>query len=135
MRYSANRWTRAVTDWISRNIKRFPMRLPGIFTETLNERNVLSRVPRSNTIHWTTLARVRGERRSLWRPLKELMINETTGDTGDRININRLANRQPSSFRRGASKLYKIDFECSDSYCLKIGRYRPIEEDKYRFIV
>ncbi|XGW10243.1 hypothetical protein V3C99_012043 [Haemonchus contortus] len=87
MRYSDGRWTRAVTDWISRNIKRTPgwppARWSNFFTNARNERSVVPSFLRASIIYWTTLARNKVEWRHCSRPLEEIEDTATSGDTGD----------------------------------------------------
>ncbi|KIH56008.1 hypothetical protein ANCDUO_13819 [Ancylostoma duodenale] len=63
MRLNDNRWTRAVSDWTPRKIKRTkgrpPTRWSDFFTESFKERYNVLRAPRVDRIHWTTLPRER----------------------------------------------------------------------------
>ena len=73
MRLNDNRWTRAVTDWIPRDVKRAagrpPTRWSEFFTKTFEKRHDAQRVPRASRTHWATLARDRDEWKDYWRPL------------------------------------------------------------------
>uniref|UniRef100_A0A0K0DMU8 Endonuclease-reverse transcriptase n=1 Tax=Angiostrongylus cantonensis TaxID=6313 RepID=A0A0K0DMU8_ANGCA len=67
MRMNDNRWTRAVSDWIPRDVKRTagrpPTRWSEFFTKSLEERYDARRVPKASRAHWATLAR----NREKWR--------------------------------------------------------------------
>ncbi|KIH58152.1 hypothetical protein ANCDUO_11648, partial [Ancylostoma duodenale] len=57
MRLNDKRWTRAVIDWTSRNVKRTtgrpPTRWSDFFTKSFNKRYNALRVPRTDRIYWT----------------------------------------------------------------------------------
>ncbi|EYB85282.1 hypothetical protein Y032_0301g1829 [Ancylostoma ceylanicum] len=61
MRLNDHRWTRAVSDWTPRNVKRTtgrpPTRWSDFFTKSFKERYDALRVSRTNRTHLTTLAR------------------------------------------------------------------------------
>ncbi|KAJ1366370.1 hypothetical protein KIN20_027010 [Parelaphostrongylus tenuis] len=76
MRFNDNRWTRAVTDWIPRDVKRSkgrPLtRWSDFFTKAMEERYDAQRIPRARRTHWATLARDREKWKSCWYPLESL---------------------------------------------------------------
>ncbi|KAK6763140.1 hypothetical protein RB195_023738 [Necator americanus] len=63
MRFNDNRWTRAVSDWVPRDIKRTTgrpaTRWSDFFTKSFKEKYDALRVPRERRNHWATLARDR----------------------------------------------------------------------------
>ncbi|KIH44625.1 hypothetical protein ANCDUO_25349 [Ancylostoma duodenale] len=73
MHFNDNRWTRAVSDWIPRDVKRTtgrkPARWSNFFTKSFNERCNAVRVPRADRIQWTTMAREREKWKDCWQPL------------------------------------------------------------------
>ncbi|KAK6760726.1 hypothetical protein RB195_021976 [Necator americanus] len=75
MRFYDNRWTRVVSDWVPRDIKRTtgrpPTRLSDFFTKSLKEKYDALRVPRERRNHWATLARDRDKWKNYWRPLDQ----------------------------------------------------------------
>ncbi|KAK6747462.1 hypothetical protein RB195_000578 [Necator americanus] len=70
MRFNDNRWTRAVSDWVPRDIKRTTGR-SDFFTKSFKENNYALRVPRERRNHWATLARDRDKWKNYWRPLDQ----------------------------------------------------------------
>ncbi|EYB97225.1 hypothetical protein Y032_0142g2308 [Ancylostoma ceylanicum] len=62
MRLNDHRWTRAVSDWTPRNVKRTKKRPPTRW----NDMMLFSRTGRT---HWTTLARERDKWKDCWRSL------------------------------------------------------------------
>ncbi|KAK6761364.1 hypothetical protein RB195_022432 [Necator americanus] len=75
MRFNDNRWTRAVSDWVPRDIKRTtgrpPTRWSDFFTKSFKEKYDALRVPRERRNHWATLARDRDKWKNYWRPLDQ----------------------------------------------------------------
>ncbi|KAK6729241.1 hypothetical protein RB195_006344 [Necator americanus] len=75
MRFNDNRWTRAVSDWVPRDIKcttgRPPTRWSDFFTKSFKEKYDALRVPRERRDHWATLARDRDKWKNYWRPLDQ----------------------------------------------------------------
>ncbi|KIH43863.1 hypothetical protein ANCDUO_26125 [Ancylostoma duodenale] len=73
MRLNDHRWTRAVSDWTPRDVKRTtggpPTRWSNFSTKSFKERHNALRVPQTDRIHWTTLARERDKWKDCWRPL------------------------------------------------------------------
>ncbi|EYC42415.1 hypothetical protein Y032_0532g3044 [Ancylostoma ceylanicum] len=73
MRLNDHRWTKAVSDWTPRHVKRTtgrpPTRWSDFFTESFKERYDALRVSRTDRMHWTTLARERDKWKDCWRPL------------------------------------------------------------------
>ncbi|KAK6748738.1 hypothetical protein RB195_001390 [Necator americanus] len=63
MRFNDNRWTKAVSDWIPRDIKRTavkpPTRWSDLFTKSFKKKYDTLRVPCEKNCHWATLARDR----------------------------------------------------------------------------
>ncbi|KAK6757382.1 hypothetical protein RB195_015294 [Necator americanus] len=85
MRFNDNRWTRAVSDWVPRDIKRTtgrpPTRWSDFFTKSFKEKYDALRVPRETRYYWATLARDRDKWKNYWRPSSK--INGSQGDQGD----------------------------------------------------
>ena len=76
MRFRDDRWTRAVTNWIPRDVKRLrgdpPTRWSDFFVKTLNEQFEALPVPGVSRYHWATLAHNRDKWRRYWHPLEQI---------------------------------------------------------------
>ncbi|KAK6764708.1 hypothetical protein RB195_024874 [Necator americanus] len=66
MRFNDNRWARAVSDWVPRDIKRTTGRPPTRWSDFFYD---ALRVPRERMHHWATPARDRDKWKNYWRPL------------------------------------------------------------------
>ncbi|KAK6748119.1 hypothetical protein RB195_001005 [Necator americanus] len=69
MRFNDNRWTRAVSDWVPRDIKHTTGRPPlmvRFLHEFLQKKYDALRVPRERRNHWVTLARDRDKWKNYW---------------------------------------------------------------------
>ncbi|VDP32600.1 unnamed protein product [Heligmosomoides polygyrus] len=68
------RWTRAVTEWIPRDIKRIPgwppTRWSDFFVEALHERYDALRAHPARRIYWSTLTSGKDEWRRCWCPFE-----------------------------------------------------------------
>ncbi|KAK6729227.1 hypothetical protein RB195_006334 [Necator americanus] len=77
MRFNDNRWTRAVSDWVPRDIKRTtgrpPTRWSDFFTKFFKEKYDALRVPRERRNHWATLARDQYKWKNYWCPLDQFV--------------------------------------------------------------
>ncbi|KIH57151.1 hypothetical protein ANCDUO_12659 [Ancylostoma duodenale] len=80
LRLNDNRWKRAVSDWTPRDVERTtgrpPTRWSDFFTKYFKDRYDALRVPRTDRIHWTTLAR-EGQMEGLLAPAR--YIRRSTG--------------------------------------------------------
>ncbi|KAK6740803.1 hypothetical protein RB195_008949 [Necator americanus] len=75
MRFNDNRYTRAVSDRVTRDIKRTterpPTRWSDFFTKSFKEKYDVLRVPRERRNHWATLAPDRDKWKNYWSPLDQ----------------------------------------------------------------
>ncbi|KAK6740110.1 hypothetical protein RB195_008527 [Necator americanus] len=89
MRFNDNRWARAVSDWVPRDIKRTtgrpPTRWSDFFTKSLKEKYDALRVPRERRNHWATLAPIGTNGRITGARSTSSKINGSQGDQGDAL--------------------------------------------------
>ncbi|KAK6739208.1 hypothetical protein RB195_020957 [Necator americanus] len=82
MRFNENRWTRAVSDWVPRDIERTTGRPPtrsDFFTKSFKETYDALRVSRERRNHLATLARDRDKWMNYWRPLDQFEDQRESG--------------------------------------------------------
>ncbi|KAK6763515.1 hypothetical protein RB195_024004 [Necator americanus] len=76
VRFNHKHWTRAVSDWIPRDIKRTAGRPPtqwsDLFMKSFKEKYDGLRVSREKMCHWPTLARDREKWKYYWCPLEQI---------------------------------------------------------------
>ncbi|KAK6765515.1 hypothetical protein RB195_025428 [Necator americanus] len=133
MRFDDNRWTRAVSDWVPRDIKRTtgrpPTRWSDFFTKSLKEKYDALRVPRERRNHWATLARDRDKWKNYWRPLDQFERSQVLFD-----ELKNLAEQHPYEGVRcfaailGCSLSTVSDGLRSLGMVKKLGRRNPLEE-------
>ncbi|VDL79794.1 unnamed protein product [Nippostrongylus brasiliensis] len=89
MRFRGDRWTRAVTDWIPRDVRRTPGRPPlrcsDFFVKSQNDRFDALRDPQTNRSHWCTMTRKRDEWKCYSRPL--VQIDDQRADRDEMLLI------------------------------------------------
>ncbi|KIH54094.1 hypothetical protein ANCDUO_15760 [Ancylostoma duodenale] len=84
MRFNDNLWTRAVSDWTARNVKRTPGRSPTSWSDFFKEGYSTPRVPRVDRTLCKTLAHERDRRIAGARTVYP-KINRNPDDQSDKI--------------------------------------------------
>ncbi|KAK6742308.1 hypothetical protein RB195_009896 [Necator americanus] len=124
MRLNDNHWTRAVSDWVPRDIKRTigrpPTRWSDFFTKSFKENCDALRVPRERMNHWATLEpRDRGKWKNCWRSLDQFEDQRESRWYWDRIRSDCLPFTffgQGGNFNNFQTKEHCNDF-CSVDLC------------------
>ena len=91
LQFRDDHWTRAVTDWIPRDIRRphgCPLtRWSDFFIKSLNEQFEALPVPGASRYHFAALARDRDKWRHYCTHSSKSKINRTTSDTSEVIQV------------------------------------------------